>query len=219
MARIVTYATKCPTCLVEGVSRVLGFDPQVGGISCDAPEPHIFDSLPGAESVPECPPTQAETQQTPEVPAGVEGSGESEQKRFSELVSERAKVADTPLAEQNAAIAKEYGIDLENLPPLPEGTDPGPGSVTGSVTVTKQPGDTFTEYAGITRDGSAVVGERGKATLAGGDVLFGLRISEQWVSAIAAAAENAGQSFGDYLQDYFNNTALLNEWSDAPAAR
>lgn len=204
MARKVEYGVECPKCKVEGVTRMLGLDPEAGGICCDAPTPHVYEQLPGSETPVseaaagevERPNLGEETQQAGDAPEVPQGSGESEQKRFSEIVQERAQSADTPQQPETPPVVSE-----------------------GTIEIRKRGEEVVEEFSGITEGGSAIVGLGGKVGLPGGDLLFGLRVSEQWVSAIQAAADTCGQSFSEYLQDFINNFALLNEWADAPTSK
>lgn len=195
MARIVEYTVECPTCKVAGIAAMLGFDPEKG-ISCEAG--HQFEQLPGnfpsPESEPKTDSVEEKTQSEPGEPA-------ADQVRFSDVVKERKESAyqnEPPAAQQTEGELPISALKEARLAISAEIR----GIVSGvSAAVNIKP--------------DALVGVGGRYLLPGGDTLFGLRISEQWYEAIRQEAENRGQSFAEYMQDFINNVALQYEWSDA----
>lgn len=198
----IEYVDKCPMCLKDGATdengqpRNLGLDMDTGKICCLAG--HEFDELP-SETVPEKPmetavaiPGVCTQPETPKSESDFGVSQIADEPSAQEDAAKLGKIAlvmgDESIAPQVAEIAKDSNPERA-LEPLPR------------------------KVVGVDR-GSVKVGESQAITLENGDLLLGVRISEQWRQAVEAEAEAKGMKTADYFAEWLTSEEMRDAFSD-----
>jgi len=199
--RIITYTQLCPECAKAGAVNHILYSVANGTFFCEAPEAHPFATLP-EEAAPE---VKVETAPGPEnVRVDVVDEEGFVAKAFREAKEKRAQAE----AEAPAEVAAWQISEVADL------NEPEAVTVAAEAAADRNPTFAMDLVSTVL---SVCQGEI--ADLPGGDKLIGLRIKEQWVSAIAAEAEVQHLTFADYLDYWLNDWAMTQEWSPAPSAR
>jgi hypothetical protein len=184
------YADRCPTCLAEGARNeggkeyTLGFDVDKGEISCL--RGHVFQELPSEITAAPVVERPAEDETMLAMP---EPATPPDENRLAEIMQQRKAAEEKP--EQKLADVVVSGA--------PTGTTPA--TVVGY--------DTATTFSTL-----LTVAEGQTLSLLNGDILVGIRISEQWRQAVEAEAEAKGMKTAEYFQQWLQSDEMRDAVSD-----
>lgn len=199
----IDYQDRCPICLKDGKLNettgkpvTLSLDLDSGKIACVMG--HQFEELPSetqAEAAPGVPVAVPEICTQPEAPK-IESDS-------APVVQEVAQSA----AEDSAKLEQISGV-LASAPTVEPTAQPVPEKAPASVRM-------FADGGEVDALGSGVKVGAGEAiTLENGDLLLGVRVSEQWRQAVEAEAEIKGVSAPAYFAEWLTSEEMRDSLSD-----
>lgn len=189
----IEYNQTCPECKTAGVTSNLGFDLDAGKIKCNGNPAHEFENMPGEPAPIKSIEAESETNQVEDSGEGV--SAAADEKRFAELREKTTRQQpEEPAQVERDPAPPVLHVDAAITPASVAGV--GPGEII------------------------PLVGECGVTRLPGGDILCGVRISEEWAIALQSEGEDQkpAKTAAEVLQERIN-LGLLEWYQAAPTAR